>query len=143
MNKITCICLGVRSMEKAIKFYRDELGFKTDEKRNNPEVIFFDTPGTKFELYPLELLAKDISEENTPQIGNGFGGITLAYNVENKEDVDKVIEMVRNAGAKIVKEPQNVFWGGYHAYFADLDGYYWEVAWGPNFKYDNNCMLVF
>jgi Lactoylglutathione lyase and related lyases len=143
MNKITCICLGVRSMEKSINFYRDELGFKTDEKRNNPEVIFFDTPGTKFELYPLELLAKDISEKNTPQIGNGFGGITLAYNVENKEDVDKVIEIVRNAGAKIVKEPQNVFWGGYHAYFADLDGYYWEVAWGPNFKYDNNGMLVF
>ena len=29
MNKITCICLGVRSMERAIKFYRDGLGNKT------------------------------------------------------------------------------------------------------------------
>jgi uncharacterized protein len=43
MNKITCICLGVRSMERAIKFYRDGLGFKTDEKENNPKVVFFDT----------------------------------------------------------------------------------------------------
>ncbi|MGE5627937.1 MAG: VOC family protein [Solirubrobacterales bacterium] len=143
MNKITCICLGVRSMEKAIKFYRDELKFETDEKRDNPEVIFFNTPGTKFELYPLELLAKDISEEDTPQIANGFAGITLAYNVENKEDVDKIIELARSAGAKIVKEPQNVFWGGYHGYFADLDGYYWEVAWGPDFKYDDKGMLLF
>lgn len=143
MNKITCICLGVRNMEKAIKFYRDDLEFETDEKRNNPEVIFFNTPGTKFELYPLDLLAKDISEENTPPISNGFAGITLAYNVEHKEDVDKVIELARSAGAKIVKEPQDVFWGGYHGYFADLDGYYWEVAWGPNFKYDDNGMLVF
>ncbi|MGD9570002.1 MAG: VOC family protein [Sedimentibacter sp.] len=143
MNKITCICLGVRSMEKSIKFYRDELGFLTDEKGNNPDVVFFDTPGTKFELYPLKLLAKDISEENTPKIANGFAGITLAYNAEHKEDVDKVIELARDAGAKIVKEPQDVFWGGYHAYFADLDGYYWEVAWGPNFKYDDNGMLVF
>lgn len=143
MNKITCICLGVRSMEKAIKFYRDELGFQTDEKGNNPDVIFFNTHGTKFELYPLKLLAKDISEENTPKIANGFAGITLAYNVEYKEDVDKVIELARNTGAKIVKEPQDVFWGGYHAYFADLDGYYWEVAWGPNFKYDDNGMLIF
>lgn len=33
----------------------------------------------------------------------------MAYNVEKKEDVDKVIEFVRNAGGKIVKEPQNVF----------------------------------
>ena len=128
MNKITCICLGVRSMEQAIKFYRDELKFETDEKSNNPEVIFFNTPGTQFELYPLELLAKDISEVDPPQISNGFAGITLAYNVEHKEDVDKVIEIARSAGAKIVKEPQEVFWGGYHGYFTDLGGYYWEVA---------------
>ncbi|HLR42188.1 MAG TPA: VOC family protein, partial [Pseudogracilibacillus sp.] len=122
MNKITCICLGVKSMEKSIKFYRDKLGFETDEKGNNPDVIFFNTPGTKFELFPLELLAKDISKDNTPEIANGFAGITLAYNVEQKEDVEKVIELARQAGAKIVKEPQDVFWGGYHAYFADLDG---------------------
>ncbi|MCR1897931.1 VOC family protein [Irregularibacter muris] len=142
MNKITCICLGVRSMEKSIKFYRDKLGFQTDEKGNNPDVVFFNTPGTKFELFPLELLAKDISEDNPPKIANSFAGITLAYNVEQKEDVDKIIALARNAGAEIVKEPQDVFWGGYHAYFADLDGYYWEVAWGPNFKYDTNGMLV-
>ncbi len=98
--------------------------------------------GTKFELYPLNLLAKDVSEENTPQISNGFSGITLAYNVELKEDVDKVIALARSAGAKIVKEPQDVFWGGYHGYFSDLDGYYWEVAWGPNFNYDDKGMLV-
>ena len=143
MNKISIICLGVRSMEKAIKFYRDGLGYKTDCEIDNPPVCFFDTPGTKFELYPLDLLAKDISENDPPKIGTGFGGITLAYNVESKEEVDKTIELVRNAGGTIVKEPQDTFWGGYHAYFADLDGYYWEVAWGPNFKYDENGLLRF
>lgn len=66
MNKVTCICLGVRSMTESIKFYRDELGFQTNEKGNNPDVIFFNTPGTKFELFQLDLLAKDISEVNTP-----------------------------------------------------------------------------
>lgn len=130
-------------MEKAIKFYRDDLGYKTDCKENNPYVCFFDTPGTKFELFPLDLLVKDINEIDPPQIGNGFGGITLTYNVEKKDEVDKIIELVRNAGGTIVKEPQNVFWGGYHAYFKDLDGYYWEVAWGPDFKYDENGMLQF
>ncbi len=143
MNKITCICLGVKSMERSINFYRDKLGFQTDCKENNPRVCFFDTPGTKFELFPLDLLAKDISSDNPPVIGNGFGGITLAYNVDSKEKVDEVIELVRNSGGNIVKEPQSVFWGGYHAYFTDLDGYYWEVAWGPNFKYDENGLLKF
>lgn len=142
MNKITCICLGVKNMEKAIKFYRDGLGYKTHCKENNPPVCFFDTPGTKFELYPLDLLIKDI-DENSLKIGSGFSGFTLAYNVEKKEDVDKVIELVKNAGGKIIKEPQNVFWGGYHAYFSDLDNYLWEVVWGPDFQFDENGLLKF
>ncbi|MDU7842599.1 MAG: VOC family protein, partial [Veillonella sp.] len=115
---------------------------KTDCTDNNPPVCFFDTAGTKFELFPLEQLAKDI-DENNPPTGNGFAGITLAYNVEHKEDVDNVIELVRNVGGRIVKEPQDVFWGGYHAYFFDPDGYYWEVAWGPKFEFDENGLLKF
>ncbi|WP_338982405.1 VOC family protein [Fusobacterium nucleatum] len=142
MNKITCICLGVKNMEKAIKFYRDGLGYKTNCKENNPPVCFFDTPGTKFELYPLDLLEKDI-DKSSLKIGSGFSGITLAYNVEKKEDVDKVIELVKNAGGKIIKEPQNVFWGGYHAYFSDLDNYFWEVVWGPDFQFGENGLLKF
>ena len=84
MNKITCVCLGVRNMEKAIRFYRDGLGYKIDCKENNSPICFFNTPGTKFELFPLDLLARDISENDPSKIRNGFGGITLAYNVESE-----------------------------------------------------------
>ena len=97
--------------------------------------MFFRYSRNKIWTISLEQLAKDIDENNPPK-GNGFSGITLAYNVEHKEDVDSVIELVRNAGGRIVKEPQDAFWGGYHAYFSDLDGYYWEVAWGSNFQFD-------
>lgn len=142
MNRINIICLGVKDMKRSLSFYRDLLGFKTDVRDDNADVVFFDTPGTKFELYPLALLAQDISSDMPPQIANGFAGITLAYNVAVKEEVDTIIELARKAGAKIVKEPQAVFWGGYHAYFMDLDGYYWEVAWGPNFKYDQAGHLI-
>lgn len=141
MNRLNIICLGVRNMERAIKFYRDGLGFKTNEKSDNPAVIFFSTSGSKLELYPLELLTKDINNDNPPEIGT-FGGITLAYNAKTKDEVIEVIELARKAGANIVKEPQDVFWGGFHAYFSDLDGYYWEVAWGPNSKFDDNDMLI-
>lgn len=143
MNRINIICLGVKDMEKSICFYKDGLGFQTNETSYNPPVIFFNTSGgLKFELYPLDLLAKDISDDNPPKIGLEFGGITLAYNAKSKEEVHQIIELAKNAGAKIVKEPQDVFWGGYHAYFSDLDGYYWEVAYGPEFKFDENDMLI-
>ena len=124
MNRMNIICLGVRNMEKATRFYREGLGFQTDEKDNNPKIIFFNTYGTKLELYPIELLAKDINEDNPPKITDGFAGITLAYNVKSKEEVNKIIELARKAGAQIIKEPQDVFWGGYHVYFSDPDGYF-------------------
>ena len=77
----------------------------------------------------------------SPKIAEGFAGITLAYNVERREEVDVVIEKVCKAGGRIAKEPAETFWGGYHAYFSDLDGYYWEVVWGPMFEYDENGLL--
>lgn len=141
MNRMNIICLGVNDMEESIRFYRDGLGFKTDEKGNHPEVVFFSTSGTKLELYPIELLAKDINENDPPKIANGFAGITLAYNAKSKREVCEIIELARKAGAKIVKEPQDVFWGGYHGYFSDPNGYYWEVAWGPDSSFDKNDML--
>lgn len=143
MNRINIICLGVRDMARSVRFYRDGLGFMTDETADSPGVIFFNTTGTKFELYPLHLLAEDICPDQPPQIGTGFAGITLAYNCQTKHEVVEIIELARKVGATIIKEPQGVFWGGYHGYFADPDGYYWEVAWGPNFTYDAQGMLVF
>ena len=142
MNRITCICLGVRSMERSAAFYK-ALGFRTDSQETSPRVCFFNTPGTKFELYPLDRLAEDIDPADPPAPGNGFGGVTLAYNVETREEVDTVIRLVRDAGGRIVKQPQDAFWGGYHAYFADPDGYYWEVVYGPDFRFDENGLLVF
>ena len=66
MNRVTVICLGVIDMKKSLQFYRDKLGFKTDETGDNPDVVLFSTPGTKLELYPLDLLAKDIDPEQSP-----------------------------------------------------------------------------
>lgn len=141
MNRISIIALGVKDMRKSVKFYREGLGFRTKEKGDSPNVIFFNTTGTKFELYPLDMLAKDIDKENPPQPGNGFCGITLAYNVKSEAEVIEVVELARHAGATIAKEPQKVFWGGFHAYFTDPDGYYWEVAYNPYVRFDEQDML--
>jgi uncharacterized glyoxalase superfamily protein PhnB len=129
-------------MEVSVRFYRDGLGFQTYEKEDNPKVVFFNTTGTKFELYPLDLLVQDINETNPSALSNRFSGVTLTYNVKSEAEVHEIIELARKAGATIVKEPQKVFWGGYHAYFADPDGYYWEVAYNPYLSFDENDMLI-
>ena len=143
MNRINLICLGVADMSRALAFYK-EIGFKTYETSANPPIVFFDNEGTKLELFPIEELAKDINEENPPQPQkNGFSGITFAINTKSAEEVDLLMENVRKAGGKIVKKPEkNALWDGYTGYFTDLDGYYWEVAYGKSWAFDENNMLV-
>jgi uncharacterized glyoxalase superfamily protein PhnB len=41
------------------------------------------------------------------------------------------VQRAVSAGARLVKQPQEVFWGGYSGYFADPDGHLWEVAFNP------------
>jgi len=139
--RISIITLGVSDLPRAIRFYRDGLGFPTDAK-DDAEIAFFVTSGTRLALYPLEKLAGDISPGVAISRG-GFGGITLAHNVRKKEEVAQVLALAEKAGARIVKEAQDVFWGGHSGYFTDPDGYYWEVAWGPNFGFDDAGTLIF
>jgi len=142
MNRINTVCLGVRDLKKSRSFYRDALGFVTSNDDEDPKVIFFNNNGSKLELYPLDLLAKDIDEENPPKTGGGFPGITLAYNAKSASEVDEIFARVESLGGKIAKQPQTVFWGGYSGYFQDLDGYYWEVAYADIWKFDENDMLI-
>ncbi|MBQ7421042.1 MAG: hypothetical protein IJV27_02675 [Prevotella sp.] len=79
-------------MRQAVKFYRDKLGFQTNEHYDNPKVVSSNTLGTKLELYPLGLLPQDISSTQLPRVADGFADITLVCNVERQEDVNEAIE---------------------------------------------------
>ncbi len=62
---------------------------------------------------------------------HGFSGITLAQNLASPKKVDNAYQEAIKAGATPMKQPQKVFWGGYSGYFADPDGYLWELAYNP------------
>lgn len=95
-----------------------------------PTVAFFTLNGTWLALYPRHLLAEDAT---VPASGTGFAGFTIAHNVNTEAEVDAVLQLAVNAGATLVKPGQKVFWGGYSGYFADPDGFLWEVAHNPFF----------
>lgn len=140
IQRLTMLTLGVADLNKATAFYEAVLG--TPPNTSYDGVTFIELPGTWISLYPLENLAKDISPE-IPATRSGFSGITLAHNAHSRDDVIAVIERARSAGARVVKEPQETFWGGFSGYFADPDGYYWEVAWGPMFEFTETGELRF
>ena len=127
--KISIITLGVADLEASLRFYRDGLGFPTHDYEEGTGIVFLSLEGTWLALYPRtefpnEAPGVDFAPSGTPMI-------TLAHNVASKEEVDAVINHAVNAGATLIKHPQEVFWGGYSAYFADPDGHLWEVAYNP------------
>ncbi|HEX4508142.1 MAG TPA: VOC family protein [Alphaproteobacteria bacterium] len=125
--RISLVTLGVADMARARRFY-EALGWCASGPSEG--VTFFQAGGMILSLYGRKALAEDA---RLPAGGSGFGGITLAYNVRERADVDKVLDEARAAGAAILKPAEEAFWGGYSGYFADPDGHPWEVAWNPGF----------
>lgn len=124
---ITFIGLGVEDLERSVRFYEQGLGLP--KKEGAEGIAFFETGSTMLSLYPRDKLAEDITV--SPD-GSGFRGFTLAHNVDSPAAVDETLAEAVAAGAKLIKSGQDVFWGGYSGYFADPDGFYWEVAWNPH-----------
>ncbi|MGZ3239417.1 MAG: VOC family protein [Burkholderiaceae bacterium] len=133
--RITLITLGVDNLEKSLVFYRDGLGLPTEgiigKEFEYGAVAFFDLQsGLKLALWPRDSLAHDINIPKTPRSATE---LSLGHNVNSKEEVNAVMTQAKSAGAKIVKEAGDTFWGGYAGYFQDPDDHLWEVAWNPQF----------
>ena len=129
--RISFVTLGVGDLERSIRFYEGVLGLPRLE--TPPEIAFFEMGKTWLALYPRELLAADAG---VPNDGSGFSGFTLAHNVRTEEEVDRLLEEVAAGGGRIVKPAGAAEWGGRTGYFADPDGFLWEVAWNPFFPLD-------
>lgn len=127
-QRLSLVTLGVSDLELARTFYRN-MGWK-ESSSSNDDVAFFQAGSIVFGLWDRAKLAEDSSVEDS----GGWGGVTLAYNARSEAQVDSVLEEARFAGATIVKEPAETFWGGYSGVFIDPDGHPWEVAHNPDWE---------
>ena len=125
-QRVSLITLAVADMEASAAFY-EALGWQRVESQDG--VIAFDLIGATLGLYPKAALAKEVGV--APEQVGGFSGIVLSYNVREKADVAPVLAAAAAAGGRVINEAQDVFWGGHHGHFADLDGHIWEVAHNP------------
>jgi catechol 2,3-dioxygenase-like lactoylglutathione lyase family enzyme len=128
--RISLITLGVTDLEQAVLFYQNVL--KLPRLPSPPGIVFFELGKTWLSLFPRLELANDAGV--SPE-GAGFRGFTLAHNVRSEAEVDQLLDQVSAAGGQIVKPAQRADWGGYSGYFADPDGFLWEVAWNPGFPH--------
>ena len=124
-QRVTLITLGVGDLDRARRFY-EAIGWRTNAAPGD-DVAFFQAGDMVVALWDRERLAEDSCVDDAP----GWGGVTLALNLASPEEVDRVTEEARAAGARIGREPAETFWGGYSAVFIDPEGHPWEIAHNP------------
>jgi uncharacterized protein len=131
--RISVITLGVDNLEKAVRFYSEGLGLKTEgiigKEFEHGAVAFFDLQaGLKLALWPRASIAHDSGLQLSAPSVTEF---TLGHNVGSRAEVDAVMTQAQLAGATLIKTAQETFWGGYAGYFLDPDRHLWEVVWNP------------
>ncbi|UCC73982.1 MAG: VOC family protein [Gemmatimonadota bacterium] len=128
--RISIVTLGVTDLKRSIVFYRDGLGLPMHGWPSE-QIAFFKTSATWLALFPCDALAADAT---VPATGSGFQRFTLAHNLRSREEVNRTLEEAQAAGASIVRPAGGTDWGGYSGYFADPDGFLWEIAWNGHFS---------
>ena len=129
--RVSLVTLGVSDLERAVAFYRDGLGWPKSGVGGD-EVAFFKTGGVAIALFPRESFAADAGVDVDDVDPGGISRFSLAHNVAEEGEVDSVLAEAGEAGATIIKEAQEIFFGR-HGFFSDPDGFLWEVAWNPSF----------
>lgn len=128
--RLSFVTLGVADLARATHFYEQVLHLP--RLKTPSEVAFFELGKTWLSLFARETLAADAG---ISAAGSGFSGFALAHNLRSPEEVDQLLQEVANGGGRIVKPARHTDWGGYAGYFADPDGFLWEVAWNPQFPH--------
>jgi uncharacterized protein len=121
------ITLGVQNFDAQRDFYR-QLGWP--QALDSGDFAVFELRGALLALFPIDKLGADSRAQPEP----GHGGIrfSIIISVDTPEEVDELAARVRQAGGKLTKDPGNAqFFEGRHAYFADPEGNYWEIACAP------------
>ena len=127
-QRISFVTFAVRDLDATKAFYIDGLGWEAA----------MDVPGEVLMIKVGEHVAavavgggRVRGRGRADRRGPGLAPFSLAHNVPTREEVDDVLETARRAGADPVSEGVEREWGGYTGYFADPDGFRWEIAWNP------------
>lgn len=141
--RISLVSIGVSDVARSTAFY-EGLGWRRSTSSVPGVISFLHTSGAVLDLFEAGDLAEDadLPRSAAEAVPTAFRGFTLAINVASRDEVDDAFAAVRAAGARIVKPPRAADWGGYSGYFADPDGFLWEVAHNPGWPLDERGLPV-
>ncbi len=127
-QRISFVTLAVADLAASRRFYLDGLGWRAE--LDVPDEVLMIRAGERL-IFSLWDAAAFEGEVGPLRRGEGLAPITLAHNVPRAEEVDAILDLARAAGSPEVSAAQQRDWGGYTGYFADPDGFRWEIALNP------------
>jgi catechol 2,3-dioxygenase-like lactoylglutathione lyase family enzyme len=126
-QRISFVTLAVADIDATRRFYVDGLGWQPELDVPGEVLMFRTGEHLVLSLWDRDHFAEEVGEPTM----TGIAPITIAHNLASKEAVDVVLATARRAGADPVSDAVERDWGGYTGYFADPDGYRWEIAFNP------------
>jgi uncharacterized protein len=127
-QRISFLTLAVRDLEASRRFYLDGLGWTADLEVEGDVIMIMAGERLVLSLWDREHFQAEVGPI---AMDAGIAPFTIAHNVATRAEVDGVLATARAAGADPVHDAVERDWGGYTGYFADPDGYRWEVAHNP------------
>lgn len=120
-KSIEWIILITDKYQKAVKFYKDILGFKIDREMPGDEYCQFKLKDFYFALYGRKEAEKLFDKKYLSKPGGAI------YTLPESKDIDKTFEELKSNGVIFIKNPTTQPWGQRTAYFTDPDGHIWEI----------------
>ena len=127
-QRISFLTLAVRDLETSRRFYVDGLGWTPDLEVEGDVIMIMAGERLVLSLWDREHFQAEVGEI---AVAEGVPPFTISHNVATPQEVDAVLATARAAGADPVHDAVEREWGGYTGYFADPDGYRWEIATNP------------
>jgi predicted lactoylglutathione lyase len=126
-QRVSFITLAVADLDRTRAFYVEGLGW-TPELYVPGEVLMIRVG----EKVILSLWSEQEFEAEVGPVrrGNGIAPVTLAHNVATETEVDEILQLAASLGVE-ASAAEHRDWGGYTGYFADPDGFRWEIAVNP------------
>ncbi|MFD5226149.1 VOC family protein [Microbacterium sp. NPDC058342] len=124
-QRLSLITLAVADVTRSRAFYVDGLGWHP--MFESEEVLMLPVADRVIlSLWSAEGFAAEIGEAPA----SGVAPITLSHNLATEAEVDAVLAEAEALGATVSRATRRE-WGGYSGYFADPDGFRWEIAVNP------------
>jgi catechol 2,3-dioxygenase-like lactoylglutathione lyase family enzyme len=101
-QRLSLVTLGVPDLAAATAFY-EAMGWRRG-MREAEGVSFFQAGGMILSLFGWAELAADAG---LPAEGQGFRGVSLAYNARSREEADAVLAEAARAGGRITRRARD------------------------------------